>query len=48
MIYLSFIIIVITVSERTKEAFLLYQLLYTVISSVVTLTYVQEPPDNKR
>jgi len=42
MIYVNFIIIVITVSEKTQEAFLLYQLLYTVISKVVTLTHVQE------
>ena len=41
MIYVNFIIIVIIVSERTKEAFLLYQLLYTVIGKVVTLTHVQ-------
>jgi hypothetical protein len=48
MIYVNFIIIVITVSERTLEAFPLHQLLYTVISKAVILTHVQEPPDNNR
>jgi len=48
MIKVNLIIIVITVPERTQEAFLLYQLLYTVISKAITLTHVQESPDNNR
>jgi hypothetical protein len=48
MIYVKFIIIVITFSEKKEQAFLLYHLLYTVMSKVVAPTHVQEPPDNNR